>query len=105
MGRECSRRGVALLRFRSGDEFLLVMNDMDEASGNRFLQNLARMLAATPFQIRGSDYWLSFSVGMRCLEISQQSELTDLNQVIESLLDDCEGRLATGKEPGDRHVH
>ena len=95
---ECKRTGADLLRYRSGDEFLLVLNDMDEKSGTQFLEYLARMLGTRPLQIRGRDHLLSFAFGMRPVENAGNSELADLGKGIEKILADCESRLVKCKD-------
>lgn len=96
---ECRRRRVDLLRYRTGDEFLLVMNGMDEAAGRQFLMDLEQALATAPFRIQGSPHRLTFTAGMRCVDPSKESHPTIR---INGILEDCETRLAARKASNGR---
>jgi diguanylate cyclase (GGDEF)-like protein len=94
----CVSKDVDLLRFRYGDEFLLVMNDMDARAGEQFLKDLAHTLGAAPFEIQGNALWLSFTVGLRAAE---RSDCANRREEIKRLLKDCEQRLAENKKEAE----
>jgi diguanylate cyclase len=91
---KCQSGGVDLLRYRFGDEFLLVMNGMDLDSARQWLANLSRIVASTRYQIDGYDHRLSFAAG---LASARYNERAALNDEIESLLRECEQVVASCK--------
>jgi diguanylate cyclase (GGDEF)-like protein len=90
----CVGSGVDFLRYRHGDEFLLVLNDMDYRSSEQFFRNLTHSVEETPFLVEEHAHWLSFSVGIGS---AGHGVLVDPAEQIKRLLKTCEMGLAENK--------
>jgi diguanylate cyclase (GGDEF)-like protein len=95
--RECRLKGLDLFRYRTGDEFLLIMNGMARPSCDCFLKELAQTMDATPCRVRENHHCVSFSIGMCSFTAPLRNPAANLSKQVKALLGECERRLAEEK--------
>jgi len=89
------RHEIRVLRYKSGDEFLLIMEHIAETRACEILEQLQEAMQATTFTSQGKPLKMRFSAGRSTFR--GVSKLSKVDTAMQQLLEACENDLFTAK--------
>jgi diguanylate cyclase (GGDEF)-like protein len=91
----CCRHGIRALRYKSGDEFLLIMEHLPENRATEMLETLEEDTRKKTFISHGRPFQMRFCAGKATIE--RLSKPAELDVAIHRLLEACEQNLFAAK--------
>ncbi|WP_182200055.1 GGDEF domain-containing response regulator [Paraliobacillus salinarum] len=79
-----------------GEEFILIINELDQAAAAEYMQQLLDGLLKTPFNLDGKDLPISFTAGVSQMDIQIEQ--------IETLIEQADRALNYGKKHGRKRI-